>query len=432
MHSLWSQTAQRSYFDTLQSDTKTDVLVVGGGLTGILCSYALQQAGVRHLLIEAKEICSGITQNTTGKVTVQHGLIYADIIQRYGTETARGYYLANARALQRYRQLSEQLDQSFEVQPSCVYSLHDMRKIKREWEAYRLLGIPSQWRQDTELPFPVAASITIPQQGQLHPLSFLYALSRNLPIRQHTKLLHLKPHLAVTDRGNIAFRKAIVATHFPILNKHGGYFFKMYQHRSYLLAMENAPQIEGMYIDEQTTGLSFRRYGKYLLFGGAGHRTGKKGGNWAQLEQLAKQYFPKAHIAYRWAAQDCITLDGIPYIGQYSPKTPDLLVASGYNKWGFTSAMAAAEILCDLVQEKPNRYASVFDPSRRIWHPQLLINGAHTLLDLITPTVPRCPHMGCALKYNAAEHSWDCPCHGSRFTEKGQLIDNPATDDKRL
>ena len=169
-----------------------------------------------------------------------------------------------------------------------------------------------------------------------------------------------------------------------------------------------------------------------MLLGGGSHRTGKNGGSYLELEEFAKMYFPNAKIKYKWATQDCMTLDDIPYIGQYSPSTPDVFVATGFNKWGMTNAMVAADILCDLTQGKQNPYATVFSPSRSMLRPQLAVNVFDSVVGLLTPTAPRCPHLGCALKYNRAEHTWDCPCHGSRFTEKGELIDNPATDDKRL
>ena len=127
-----------------------------------------------------------------------------------------------------------------------------------------------------------------------------------------------------------------------------------------------------------------------------------------------------------------MTLDGIPYIGQYSRATPDVFVATGFNKWGMTNAMVAADLLCDLVSEKSNPCAKLFDPSRPLLRPQLAVNAANSAVGLLTPTAPRCPHLGCALKYNRAEHTWDCPCHGSRVAEDGQLIDNPATDDKKI
>ena len=124
-----------------------------------------------------------------------------------------------------------------------------------------------------------------------------------------------------------------------------------------------------------------------------------------------------------------MTLDGVPDIGPYSKRTSGLYVATGFNKWGMTSSMTAATLLTELVLGRDSPYASVFSPSRTMLRPQLAVNGLESAVGLLTPTVPRCPHMGCALKYNTAEHSWDCPCHGSRFGEDGALIDNPSTDD---
>ena len=206
----------------------------------------------------------------------------------------------------------------------------------------------------------------------------------------------------------------------------------MYQHRSYVMALENAPDIHGMYVDEDERGMSFRNHNDLLLIGGGGHRTGKQGGCWQELEAFAKRKYPSASVAAKWAAQDCMTLDGVPYIGKYSKSTDNLFVATGFNKWGMTSSMVAAGVLCDMVREKQNDYSEVFSPSRSILHPQLAVNGAESIIGLLTPTAPRCPHLGCALKYNSAEHTWDCPCHGSRFTESGELIDNPATDDRNI
>ena len=187
-----------------------------------------------------------------------------------------------------------------------------------------------------------------------------------------------------------------------------------------------------MYVDEDLKGLSFRTYKDLLLIGGGSHRTGKKGGAWEEIQNFADNHYPDATLKYHWATQDCMSLDGVPYIGKYSKNTPDLYVASGFNKWGMTSSMVAAKILCDMVLEKPNDFAEVFSPQRSILKPQLLINGAESTANLLIPTTRRCPHLGCALKWNKAEHTWDCPCHGSRFEENGKIIDNPATGDANI
>lgn len=427
--SLWSASQRLPGFPSLRGNTKTEVLIVGGGLCGILCAYFLKKAGVNCILAEANTIGSGITCNTTGKLTSQHGLIYYKMLQNFGKETASGYLRANQDAVRKYRELAGRMDFDFEEKDSYIYSLTDACKIKQEVDAVNSLGFPAVFEKEIPLPFPVEGAVRFPGQAQFHPLKFLTEISPGLPIYEHTKIRDLAPHKAWGEYGEIKADKIIVATHFPFLNKHGSYFLKLYQDRSYVIALENAQDVKGMYMDAEKTGFSFRNYGNLLLIGGGSHRTGKRSDGWQTLRKFAELHYPQAKEAGAWATQDCMSLDGIPYIGQYSPKTPDLYVASGFNKWGMTGSMAAALLLSDLVQGKENPYEKVFSPERSIWRSQLFINGAEAAVHLLTPTLKRCPHMGCALKWNPHEHTWDCPCHGSRFEEDGNLIDNPATGD---
>lgn len=432
MESVWEKNEQKVHFEAMEGNKSTDVLIIGGGIAGILCAYKLKCAGVDCILAEANEIYGGITQNTTAKITLGHGLIYDKLIKRFGKEKAKLYLEAQIRAGEEYEQLCEKIDCDYEKKDSYVYSLGSRKKIEKEIDALKLLGVKAEFSDAKELPIEVAGAVRVRDQAQFHPLKFLYTIAKDLPIYENTKIVELMQNKAIANRGEIAFKKLIIATHFPMLNKHGSYFLKLYQHRSYVIALKNAKNVHGIYVDEADTGLSFRNYGDLLLLGGGGHRTGKQGGCWQELEEFAKTHYPDAQITMKWATQDCMTLDGIPYIGQYSSSTPDVFVATGFNKWGMTNAMVAANILCDLVRGNNSFYADVFYPSRTVLRPQLAVNALESTLGLITPTAPRCPHLGCALKYNRAEHTWDCPCHGSRFTEDGELIDNPATDDKMM
>ncbi len=429
MRSVWESNAQHVKFEALKGNKSTDVLIIGGGIAGILCAYKLKNAGVDCLLAEAADICGGITKNTTAKITLQHGFIYDKLIKRFGKDKAELYLEAQIRAGKEYARLCREVDCDYEMKDFYVYSLNDRNKIEREVAALNKLGLSAEISNAFELPFEVAGAVCVKGQAQFHPLKFIYAIAKDLPIFEHTKVVELKPNVAVTNYGEIRYKKLIIATHFPILNKHGGYFLKLYQHRSYVLALKGAQNLDGMYVDESDTGLSFRSYKELLLLGGGGHRTGKKGGCWQELEAFAKKHYKNYKIVGKWATQDCMTLDKIPYIGQYSKSTPDIYVATGFNKWGMTNSMAAADILCDLIQGRLNPYAEVFSPSRSVLHTQLAVNAFDSMIGLLTPTAPRCPHLGCALKYNKAEHTWDCPCHGSRFSKSGELIDNPATDD---
>lgn len=429
MYSVWSDSVELPNFKPLDKDIRTDVLIIGGGIAGILCAYLLEQSSVNYALVEANRICSGITKNTTAKITSQHGMIYHKLMKRFGVEKTRMYLEANEAARKEYRKLCKEMDCEFETRSSFVYSLDKPQKVKQELEALRRIGYHAEYTDVIPLPFSIAGAVKFPNQAQFNPLQFLAHIAEGLSIYEHTKVRELMPNGAITEHGKITASKIIVATHFPFLNKHGSYFLKMYQHRSYVLALEGAPDVNGMYVDEADKGLSFRNYQNLLLLGGGSHRTGKKGGNWAELSAFAKQYYPDAKETYRWATQDCMTLDEAPYIGQYSRNTPNLYVATGFHKWGMTSAMVSAMILRDMILGKENPYAPVFSPSRTMLRPQLFINAAETSLNLLTPTTRRCPHLGCALKWNPQEHSWDCPCHGSRFTKDGEVIDNPATDD---
>lgn len=430
--SVWTDGINLPTFESLKKDVKTDVLIVGGGLCGILCAYCLQQAGVDYILAEGNKIASGITKNTTAKITSQHGIIYSKLIKDYGTEKAQMYMSANQKALSEYESLCRNIKCDYEKRDAYTYSLTDRAKIEEEVNAVNKLGFGADFAEKTELPFKIKGAIRFKNQAQFNPLMFISEIAKELNIYENTFVRELTPEAAITNNGKIKAEKIIAATHFPFLNKHGSYFLKLYQHRSYVSAFENAQQLDGMYVDEDKKGMSFRSYNNLLLVGGSGHRTGKQSGAWNDLEKFAKLYYPKANLRYRWATQDCMSLDGIPYIGQYSKNTENMYVATGFNKWGITSSMAAALILTDMVQGKANDFAEVFSPQRSMLKPQLLVNGFEATVNLLTPTPKRCPHMGCALKWNKSEHTWDCPCHGSRFEENGKLIDNPATGDANI
>ena len=424
--SVWSDSIKLPEFQTLHDDIHTDVLIIGGGLCGILCAFALKQAGVDYALAEGNTIGCGITMNTTAKITSQHGLIYRNLIESAGSEKARLYLRANELALDKYRELAQNIDCDFEEKDAYIYSMADDLSIKAEVNAVKSLGFPAEFITTPHLPFPTQGAIKFPRQAQFHPLKFIAEIAKGLNIYEHTFIRSVSGHTAQSNVGNITANKIIVTTHFPFINGRGSYFLKLYQHRSYVIALQNASDMDGMYLDEASGGMSFRNYKDLLLIGGGSHRTGKPGGSWQELRLFARKYFPEAAEKYSWATQDCMSLDNIPYIGHYSLYTPDLYVAAGFHKWGMTSSMLSSMLLCDMVTGKENEWREVFSPHRNMLKPQLMINGFEATRNLLTPSAKRCPHLGCALKWNEAEHTWDCPCHGSRFQKDGDLIDNPA------
>lgn len=428
MESVWDN-VERVQHQPLTHDVSTDVLVIGGGAAGLLCTYFLQQNGIRCVLVEKGRICGGVTGRTTAKITAQHGFLYQTLLSRDGLEAAQMYLHANDEAVRMYAHLCAAIDCDYQIKDNYVYTLNDRRRAEAEQKALERIGAESEFCERLGLPFATAGAVRFPRQAQFHPLKFFTALSASLPIYENTRVREIKGDTAVTDGGKISAKAIIVATHFPFLNRHGLYFLKMYQYRSYILALTGATLPDGMYVDEEEGGLSLRMLGDTLLLGGKGGQTGKGCGGFAALRDAAHAYYPNAQEKIAWATQDCITLDSLPYIGRYSNRTHQLYTATGFGKWGMTGSMVAAMILRDAILGRSNAYAALFDPSRSMLHAQLTRNAWTAATNLLSFSRKRCPHLGCALHWNGAEHSWDCPCHGSRFSAEGRLLDNPANGD---
>lgn len=429
--SVW-ETVDMPEFPAAKGNLNTDVLIVGGGIVGLLTAYELQKSGVSCIVAERKRICSGTTGRTTAKLTFQHGLIYQKILREYGAEKAKMYLEANKNALKCYAELCKKIDCDFKKIDSYIYSRTNRGALEEETEALSRIGFSTDVCEVAELPFPTVGAVRFKDQAVFDPLKFLRGIiaemSDNVRVFERTHIIEIRGKTALSKRARITADKIVIATHFPFINTHGSYFLKLYQSRSDVIALKNAPELHGIYMDENIYGYSFRNSGEHLLIGGEAHKTGEPCRR-QELENFVKNVYPDAEVQYLWSAQDCISLDGIPYIGNYSALTPNMYTATGFNKWGLTTAMAAAGILRDKILDKDNQYAEVFSPSRSIMKKQLLINGLNAVKNLLTPKSPRCPHLGCALKWNGDEHSWDCPCHGSRFARDGKLLDNPANGD---
>lgn len=432
MPSIWQNDNEMPEFPQLSNHAEADVLIIGGGLAGILAAYFLRSEGLDCVVCEGGRICGGVTGLTTAKITAQHRLIYSRIAEEFDVKTAGKYLSVNLIALDKYRSFCKGIDCDFEEKDSFIYSQSSRIKLENELRILDKLDYPAEFARELPLPFRTVGAVKFPSQAQFHPLKFAVAIAKGLRIYENTFIRKVKGHTAFSDTGSVKARYIICTSHFPIINRYGGYFLKLYQDRSCVMALENAADYDGMYADENESGLSFRNSGKYLLLGGGGHRTGKKSCGFSELSEFAKKHYPNAKTAAKWAAQDCMTLDGIPYIGKYSPLSENLYVSTGYGKWGMTSAMISAMLLTDIITGQENEFSELFSPNRTILRKQLFVNAAEAVCNLITPTVPRCPHMGCALKRNAEENSWDCPCHGSRFDKNGKLRDNPAMKDANI
>lgn len=472
MESIWWKDVSFPRREPLSGDIKTEIAVVGAGMAGILTAWLLQQAGRQVVVLESGRTASGQTGHTTAKVTAQHGLIYRRLLREKGEERARQYAQVNQRAVERYRELirREQIDCDWEEWNAYVYG--DRREeLMAEAEAAASLGLDVSYVSRVDLPVGNAGAVRFRGQAQFHPLKFLRPLAQGLTIYEHTPVLTAEDNALHTDRGTVEAEEIVFACHFPFVNVPGLYFARMHQERSYVLALEHAGQVDGMYLGVGERALSFRNYGPYLLLGGEGHRTGENsaGGRYDTLRKQAEALFPGCREAGRWSAQDCITPDGVPYIGRFSASRPHWYLATGFQKWGMTSSMAAAGLLTDLICGRSDSCGEVFDPARfsasdlaavcreggvavkglarRLFQvPRSAVedlppgHGGIVSLDgekvgiykdeagRLYPVDVRCPHLGCQLEWNPDERSWDCPCHGSRFDYRGNLLSNPAQE----
>ncbi|NDO70384.1 FAD-dependent oxidoreductase [Schaedlerella arabinosiphila] len=475
--SIWQQTTAIPARPELPGNISTDIAIVGGGLAGILTAHFLEQSGRQCIVLEADRVGSGQTGHTTAKVTSQHGLIYQKLIRCAGKKKAMQYAKINQDAIERYRILIEKykIDCDWEECPACLYTKESGRALRDEYYAAKELGLPVEMKKRTELPFAVEDALFCYGQACFHPLKFLQVIAENIQVYEKTKVLRVKPHLLTTSRGTVEAEKIVFACHYPFVNRPGYYFLRMHQERSYVCALKEAQTLHGMYLGIDRDGLSFRPAGELLLLGGGNHRTGENpmGGQYEFLLHQAEVCWPekcwtKDENVIPWSAQDCMTLDGIPYIGQFGRKTEDWFVATGFGKWGMTSSMAAAILLTDQICGRENPCGEVFSPQRL--HPMtsakpFLTEGTYAAVNLLKQTFAppkeklnrllpgqagvveyngqkagvykaedgqifavsvKCPHMGCQLVWNPDEKSWDCHCHGSRFDYRGRLIDGPA------
>ncbi len=470
MESIWIKTCDRKRRPALKGHIEADVLVIGGGMAGILTAWKLGQSGVHAVVLEADQIGGGQTKNTTAKITSQHGMFCHTFLEKKGEETARNYIQANQAAVEEYKRIirGNHIDCDLEERDNYVYSM-DIEQLKREVEAANRLGVRASLEEWIEIPVSCAGAVRFPNQSEFHPLRFIEALADGLEIYENTRVTDVDEMLVKTEQGSVRADKIVFTTHYPFINFPGMYFARMHQERSYLLALEHAGRLNGMYIGDGKGALSFRQYGPYILLGGQAHRTGENqaGGCYEELKKAAKKMYPDSRVAVYWSAQDCITTDKIPFIGQYAVDRPNWFVATGFQKWGMSSSMVSAMILRDLICGVENPYADVFAPARFSVEeiPELVKDGEKAVKGLVkrffqipeetiaalerghgavvdTPQGKAgvykdedgaihqvdivCPHLGCELAWNPDEKSWDCPCHGSRFDYEGNLLDGPA------
>ena len=423
----------------LQGAYQTDVLVIGGGLAGLQCALQLREAGLDTLLLEAGRLGRGTSGHTTAKVSLQHGVCYSNLTKLWGEDVAKQYAVANKNAQEAIASYAQH-GCSLTRADSFLYTRNPslVAQLEEESRAAQKAGLPMRLQRQSPLPFSVAGTLCLPGQIMLHPLEYMRLLCKKLTgcLYENSRVIRLENNIAFTHGGSVRAKHIIVATHYPFINTPGYYFLKLYQSRSAVLALSKAPVISGMHIALEENGLSLRMQEDYLILGSSsGWRCGtrEKTAHFKQLCQQASALFPKAAIEFAWAAQDCMPPDGLPYIGSYSAGLSEIYVATGFHKWGLTQSMLAAQIITGEILRRPLPYAGLFSPARSKLPglPSLLKSDGNMvgyyMRGLPRFDCPTCSHLGCRLVFNPEEQTWDCPAHGSRFSEEGDILEGPTT-----
>lgn len=398
--SIWSidSKVQIPQYEKLQQIKKADVTIVGGGLCGVLCAYFLKDTGVKCILLEENRIGGGGISNAMAQVTSQHGIIYSRLVETLGRETAGMYLQANQTAIMKYKELAEHIVCDFEEKSSYIYSRTDQNKIEKEVLAANMLGMKAEFADTPELPFQTVGAVRFPDQAQINPMKFVAGLmkeidaNKNIQIYEGMKVDEWMKGTTWSEIHATIPRNIICASHFPFYNKAGQYNSKLYKKSAYIVALEGTARLNGMYADEEEAGFQLRNYGDTLLISGGIHRTGKEEYGWNHLKKEVKKYYPTSVEKAHWRVEDYRSLDGIPYIGEYSEKTPNFYVATGFNGWGMTSAMCAALLLTDIILhgEKGQGatasypWGKVFYPGRKVLFPQYILNIKDSLRKMLT------------------------------------------------
>lgn len=420
-------------FNALDKDTTCDVLVIGGGICGLLCAYYLTRAGANVLLCEADRIGDATTARSTAVITSGQDVLCRDISKRFGEDYGAAVMSERCAALEKYRRLSKELGFKCEEVDHYLYTTEKPSVLAKEYGLLQKLGFYAELTASMPLDVPMNAALKFRHQLVLDPLDFSAHIAKGLNICENTRITALTDFGATAKSPSgeykIKARRVIIATHFPFPKLKGLFTLKLYQQRSYVLALNGVPDIGGTYEDIADDGVYMRMYNGLLLLGGGDHRTGKKGGGLDALTRYKNKHFPGAKPVTSWATQDTMSLDGLPYIGRLTKNDGRTYVATGFEGNGFIGSMISASLLTDMVLGRKNEASHLFSPSRNMLSVQLFKNIGSSLIDYLTPTAKRCPHLGCALKWNANERSWDCPCHGSRFSEDGKLLNGPSQGD---
>lgn len=440
---FWMHREQQEY-PILRGRHSADAAVVGGGLTGLMTALWLSRAGLRVALVEAVRLGSGASGCCAGVASLCGGLRYARVEKQLGAGAAGAYAQTLSGAFRALRELAREQGPSSGWRDADVRLVTEkdggMRLLEREAQAMMRAGVAATVGAPSLCPLPAAAALTVKDMGMLNPARFLRYLAaqaaRNgVKIYESSRATSLETNMVHTERGSIQAPYIMIATGYPIVNTPGWYFLRMQQRQGWLMPLEATARFEGIYLDADGR-YALRNLHNGALFQLNGGPVGARE-NRSALETFRRTYAPAlgcGEPAGVYGGAECVTADGLPFIGPYSRKTPNLFVAGGYGGQGLIGAMLAAQIISARVLGLPGEGYDLYCGQRGGVTPRFLLGLAGRYAGGLAARhwAPRCPHMGCRLVYDAQARIWECPCHGSRFDDIGRVLSGPAVHDAQV
>ena len=481
--SYWISSTEWKKYEALEDDIKTDYLIIGGGIAGLTCFYLLTKHGLEVTLINADRVGYGCTGRSTGKITSQHGLVYNNIESKFGLERARQYYDINQKALELVENIIEQyhIDCGFSRVPACMYTQDEgyAKKIEKEYETYRKLELDCSLVKELSLPIDIINALVLNKQAQFHPKKYTDALAGQCVrqkgiIYEETRVTDFKPgkpSVVKTGKGPvITAEHVVITTQFPCYDGMGFYFAKLKPVRTYAVMApmdKDFPKAHFINAESPTRSLRYVEEEKSLLIVGESHKVGHNTeDHYAALKKFGKELYGLHNYQYQWSAQDYVPPHQIPFVGWLNKDFHNIYVATGFHKWGNSNGTAAGIVISNMIINGNSPYEALYDHSTLtdVVSASFATVNADVVVQLIGGKLKKgdkeipdesgvgrvvnmngkrcgyyrdddgnvyildttCTHVGCELKWNDLEKSWDCPCHGSRFDYKGNVLNGPA------
>lgn len=478
--SLWTKELKLKTSETLNKDIDVDILIIGGGITGLSTAYHLKDEKLNICIVEQCHIGLGVTSKTTGKINYLQETIYKDIENKYSFDTVKKYFESQQFAINKIKEIieNENINCDFDKCESYIFTndKEEIKKIKDEKEILEKMGAKVYEHKKLDNGLKSKYAISVKDTYIFHPIKYLYAIKdicekNGIKIYEQTRIIEMKKddncYICYTQNNRIKAKKVILACHYPFFLKPYITPLKVYNEKSYVTASKTKKYKNETYITSKIPTKSIRYHKDketYIIYLSNSHNICNnldEENNFNKTIKEAKKL--NLNPEYVWSNEDLITVDKLPYIGKIEKDNDNLLLGTGYNTWGMTNGTLAGCILSDMVLGKKNEYEELTNPLRvfslvnlgnilvniggntksfigtklnknKSWYKNVKFevkNGKNVAIyndgkkeHIVYST---CPHMGCTLIFNGFEKTWDCPCHASRFDLDGKCIKGPSS-----